>query len=253
VDSLSGAANDFFGGSVAINGDTAVIGAYNKNVGGAAQQGQAYVYVRSGIVWSQQAILVDSTTGAAGDFFGFSVGVSGDTAVIGAVIKKVGMSDRQGQAYVFGRAGTTWSPQAILVDAAPGGAGEYYGYSVATSGDTAVVSAINKQFGTNVNQGEAYVFALGLSPNGTPCTMGSECTSSYCVDGRCCDSACGGGSASDCQSCLGAQTGGSDGTCGIITRAARYSCRAATSCSHATYCDGSSASCPVSLCLPPPF
>ena len=50
----------------------------------------------------------------AGDEFGDSVAVSRTTAVIGAPAKKVGTNDRQGQAYVFVRSGTTWTQQAIL-------------------------------------------------------------------------------------------------------------------------------------------
>ena len=78
-----GAADDHFGGSVSVSGDTAVIGAYQQDI---QRQGAAYVFVRSGGAWSQQQELTASD-GAAGDYFGVSVSVSGDTAVIGAYVK----------------------------------------------------------------------------------------------------------------------------------------------------------------------
>ena len=83
---------DEFGNSVGISGDTAVIGAVNISGGTPA----AYVFVRSGSVWSQQHKLTASDA-SAGDRFGRSVGMSGDTAVIGAPFK----SGFAGAAYVF--------------------------------------------------------------------------------------------------------------------------------------------------------
>ena len=73
------AAGDAFGCSVAISGSTAVVGAPGKN----SKRGAAYVFMRSGTAWSQQAELTASD-GAAGDAFGSSVAISGSTAVVGA-------------------------------------------------------------------------------------------------------------------------------------------------------------------------
>jgi uncharacterized protein (TIGR03437 family) len=81
-----------FGTSVSVSGDTAAIGAYNKN--GAA--GAAYVFARSGGVWAQQQELTASD-GAANGLFGTSVSASGNTAVTGANAKNRGA----GAAYVF--------------------------------------------------------------------------------------------------------------------------------------------------------
>ncbi len=85
---------DEFGNSVGISGATAVIGAPGKS----GVTGAAYVFVRSGSVWSQQQKLTASTA-AAGDVFGFAVGISGDTAVIGAP----NISGGTPAAYVFVR------------------------------------------------------------------------------------------------------------------------------------------------------
>jgi hypothetical protein len=146
----NGAAYDTFGMSVAIKGDTVVVGAGQHDVGANTDQGSAYVFVRSGTTWSEQAILVASD-GAAGDGLGRAA-ISGDTVVVGAN----GDDASQGSAYVFVRSGTTWSEQAKLV-ASDGAAGDQLG-NVAIDGDTAVVCAPFDDLGTNVDQGSAYVF-----------------------------------------------------------------------------------------------
>jgi hypothetical protein len=104
--SLSG--NVAFATSVAIDGDTAVISAPNQGTG------TAYVFVRSGGVWTEQAELSPSDT--AIDFsFGNSVAISGDTIVISASQTVNGNHNFPiGVAYVFVRSGTTWSQQAEL-------------------------------------------------------------------------------------------------------------------------------------------
>jgi hypothetical protein len=287
VDSATGEPSDYFGNSVALDGDTAVIGAPAKTVGVNAQQGQAYVFVRSGTSWFQQAVLADSVAGAAMDSFGVSVALSGDTLVISAPLKTVGANAQQGQAYVFVRSGASWSQLDTLFDAATGAASDSFGSFVALSKDTAVIGAHYKTIGASSHQGQGYVFIKSANPNGTPCKLGSECASTFCADGFCCNAACGGDVSTDCQSCSGAQTGGADGTCGTITRAASYTCRpaatacdkpelcdgtsdscptdelyqpadhhlcrAATFCSRDTYCDGRTPLCPPTLCLPPWF
>jgi sugar lactone lactonase YvrE len=136
-----GAANDHFGCSVSVSGDAAVIGADNKTVNSNGGMGAAYVFVRSGGVWSQQQELTASD-GAANDHFGASSSLSGVTAVIG---------NSQGAAYVFVSDGLVWAQQQKL--AAPAGAAGF-GRSVSVSGDTVVVGAA----GANSNQGAAYVF-----------------------------------------------------------------------------------------------
>ena len=77
------AADDQFGYSVAVAGDTAVVGAHSDDTLAGTDAGSAYVFVRSGGAWTQQAKLTASDA-AAGDHFGISVAVAGDTAVVGA-------------------------------------------------------------------------------------------------------------------------------------------------------------------------
>ena len=139
-----GAPDDGFGVSVAISGSMAVVGASFKN----SQTGAAYVFVRSGAAWSQQARLT-AADAAQGSDFGYSVAVCGPAVVVGAT--HISSTDT-GAAYVFVRTDTAWSQQAKL--AAPGPATiDFFGWSVAIVGSTAVVGAPGQ-----TSPGAAYVF-----------------------------------------------------------------------------------------------
>lgn len=152
----SGAANDTFGSSLGLDGDTAVIGAPGDDLGGAVNQGSAYVFVRTGSTWTEQAMLV-APDGVAQDGFGESVSVSGDTVVVGANLADVAGQIDQGSAYVFVRSGTTWTQQTKLV-ATDGAAGDQFGASASVRGDTVVIGANFDDVGVNASQGSAYVF-----------------------------------------------------------------------------------------------
>ena len=153
-----GAGNDKFGWSVAVSGSTVVVGAPHHEVGPNASEGAAYVFVESGGIWSQQAELTASD-GAADDKFGWSVAVSGSAAVVGAYLKTVGSNTQQGAAYVFVESGEMWSQQAELT-ASDGAAGDWFGYSVAVSGGTAVVGSPGRVSFVRFSKyaGAAYVF-----------------------------------------------------------------------------------------------
>ncbi len=138
-----GGVYDSFGWAVSIYGSTAVVGALSGNSG----TGAAYVFVRSGSTWSQQAELTPSD-GFGGDDFGVSVAISGSTVLVGSPY-----STAAGLAYVFVRSGSTWSQQAELT-AADGGAWDAFGEAVALSGSTAVIGAPSH----NSDAGAAYVF-----------------------------------------------------------------------------------------------
>ncbi len=84
-----GAANDFFGYSVAISGETAIVGSLFDRIGANANQGSAYVFVRNGTFWTQQTKLT-AADGAAGDNFGVSVAISGNTAIVGSYQDDIG-------------------------------------------------------------------------------------------------------------------------------------------------------------------
>ena len=144
-----GAAIDVFGESVAISGDTAIIGAPQDDDGG-NNSGSAYVFIRTGTSWSQQVKLTasDATAGAS---FGTAIAFEGDTAVIGAPY-----GSTSGFAYVFTRTGNSWSQQDKLIPS-DGVAGDQFGNAVALAGDTAVIGAFGSDTG-GTNRGAAYVF-----------------------------------------------------------------------------------------------
>lgn len=144
----NGAAGDAFGTVVAVDGDTMLVGSYSES----QQRGRVRVLVRSGTTWNQQAVLTAGDS-QIGDLFGWSVDLSGDVAVVGAIGTAGG---DPGAAYVFTRTGTTWTQQAILT-AADGAPADEFGDSVAVSGDTVVVGAAYHDGAAN-NAGAAYVF-----------------------------------------------------------------------------------------------
>jgi hypothetical protein len=83
-------------------------------------------------------------------------------------------------------------------------------------------------------------------PQGAACTQDAQCQSGSCVDGVCCESACGGGATNDCQACSVAAGGTVDGTCGAVRADAAVVCRpSAVACDVAETCDGASLSCPA--------
>jgi hypothetical protein len=145
---------DFFGGSAAISGDTIVVG---SDYQGVDHHGAAYVFVRSGAVWSQQAKLV-ALDGAENDYFGSAVAISGDTVVVGADLDDHGGVVDAGSAYVFNRSGTLWSETDKLTppDAA---AGDFFGGSLAVESGTALVGALGADPMGISFAGKAYVYS----------------------------------------------------------------------------------------------
>lgn len=155
------AASDEFGWAVAVSGDTALIGACRDNHAGGTDAGSAYVFVRSGSVWTEQAKLM-AADAVAGDLFGQSVALDGDTAVIGSVMDSHGGGSSAGSAYVFVRSGGVWTQQAKLI-ASDASSNDRFGNSVALSGEATVVGAYLDDPAGEASAGSAYVFARSAS------------------------------------------------------------------------------------------
>lgn len=141
-----------FGSTVSVSGPTAVIGAPFDGENG-PMSGSAYVFVRDGETWTQQAKLLP-LDGAEGDEFGGAVSVDGDTAVVGARRDDDRGGDT-GSVYVFVRDGETWTQQAKLLpnDALPP---LRFGQAVSVYADTAVIGSLGEV--AAINAGAAYVF-----------------------------------------------------------------------------------------------
>ena len=181
---------DNFGYSVSLSGDTLAVGAYHERsnatgVNGdqsndlAIHAGAVYVFTRDLSTWSPQAYLKASNTRPI-DFFGYSVALSSDTLAVGAYNERsnaTGVNGDQsnnlaaasGAVHLFTRdIGNQWSQQAYI-KASNTGSGDAFGYSVALSGDTLAVGALNEDSnatGVNgsqtnnesINSGAVYVY-----------------------------------------------------------------------------------------------
>jgi hypothetical protein len=151
-----------FGFSVAIYEDTAIVGAYNDDIGNNSNQGSVYVFQRNQDgtnQWGRVKKLIASD-GAADDNFGFSVAVYEDTAIVGANFDNVGSNIWQGSAYVFERnqgGPNNWGEVKKLV-ASDGEAQDRFGGSVAIYEDTVIVGDSADSIGINTLQGSACIF-----------------------------------------------------------------------------------------------
>ena len=158
-----GVAGDLFGHSVAVDGDTAVVGAYEDE----SEKGAAYVLAKdSSGAWSQVAKLTASD-GDAGDIFGWSVAVDWDTVVVGARYDD--------SAYVFTKPGTGWATatETAKLTASDGVVGDWFGQSLAVDGDTVVVGASEDD-----GSGSAYVFTKAADSVWTDATQTAKLTAS---------------------------------------------------------------------------
>src|ERR1043166_9352940 len=153
---LDAADGDYFGTSVAISGDTVIVGANVDDNAGGVDAGAAYIFVRTGTVWTQQTKLTASNA-AIGDGFGYSVAIDGETAAVGAWLVDLPGQQDAGAAYIFVRSGTIWTQQARLT-ANDGAVSDNLGYSVALSGDTIVAGAWLDDNAGGGDAGAAYVF-----------------------------------------------------------------------------------------------
>ncbi len=149
------AAYDWFGVSVSISGDYAIVGALGNDDDG-EMSGSAYIFVRDGEEWTQQQKLT-ADDAAAGDAFGWSVSINSDYAIVGAYADDDD-GDASGSAYIFVRDGEEWTQQQKLTanDAA---AGDNFGNSVSISGDYAIVGALEND-DDGENSGSVYIYSL---------------------------------------------------------------------------------------------
>lgn len=168
------APNDYFGYSVAISGDMALVGAYGKNTGGTAA-GSAYVFVRSGGVLTEQAKLTASDA-AAYDFFGYSVAISGETALVGAYHDNHAGGTSAGSAYAFVKPSGGWTnmPETVKLTASDAASVDEFGYSVAISGDTALIGARGDDHAAGPEAGSAYVVNLGCDSDADGILNGTD-------------------------------------------------------------------------------
>ena len=148
-----GADLDNFGTSVAISGDTAIVGALGDDDYG-SDSGSVYIFQQNAGVWSEAQKLT-AYDGAASDFFGFSVAISGDSVIVGAYGDDDKGSD-SGSVYIFQQNAGVWG-EAQKLSASDGGAYDDFGSSVAISGDSAIVGA-KRDDDKGSDSGSVYIF-----------------------------------------------------------------------------------------------
>src|SRR5262245_54804603 len=156
-----GQGDDRFGSSVAIYGNTAIVGAVGDDIGSGAGQGSAYIFEKNQKGdgnWREVRRLIASD-GAKKDLFGYSVAIYGDTVIVGAINSKAG-SDEQGAVYICernkGGAGA-WG-QVKRLTATYCSARARFGCSVAIHADTVIAGADANTNGGRDFQGSAYIF-----------------------------------------------------------------------------------------------
>lgn len=152
-----GAGDDRFGNAVAVDGDTAVIGAFDAKIGDNYYQGAAYVLIRQNGSWTQAQKLVASD-GAGMANFGSAVAISGDTILVSATGANVDGHSLQGAVYVFHDIDGTWT-ETQHFSSSDGGSGDSFGNAIALDGSTALIGAKGATVDGNTLQGKAYIFA----------------------------------------------------------------------------------------------
>jgi hypothetical protein len=154
LSAADGVAGDQFGQSVAVEGDTAVVGAPFAD----GARGAVYVFARAGDGWTQTAKLTASD-GAVRDRLGSSVAIAGDTIVAGAPLAALGANPSRGAVYTFAATGPEARTETAKLTASDGAGGDHLGSSVAVAGDTIVAGAPGATVGGNAAQGAVYTFA----------------------------------------------------------------------------------------------
>jgi hypothetical protein len=163
--------DDYFGSSVSISGDYVIAGAWYEDhdasgLNTLAGAGSAYIFKRNGTRWTQQQKIVASDRGS-GDYFGFTVSITENYAIVGAYNEDENVSGGStltdaGSAYIFKLNGSTWSQLQKIV-ASDRYIGDFFGYSVSISGSYAIIGAIGEDEdisgGNTIDQaGSAYIF-----------------------------------------------------------------------------------------------
>ncbi|BBN83835.1 hypothetical protein PA25_38200 [Pseudoalteromonas sp. A25] len=160
ITASDGAAEDLFGISVAIDGNTLLVGA-DLNDEQAENAGAVYVFVLHNDQWQQEAKLMASD-GSKTDIFGVRVAISDNTALISARRDDVeGLGVDAGSAYIFERNGRTWT-QTIKLTSPDGRADDRFGRGVALSKGTALISAMNHD-SNGTDTGAVYVYKKGAN------------------------------------------------------------------------------------------
>ena len=148
-----GTEDDYFGFSVSISGDCVIAGAYGDDDNG-RDSGSAYTFRYDGTSWTEEAKLIPGD-GTEDDYFGFSVSISGDRAILGACADD-DKGLQSGAAYMFRYDGASWINE-VKLTASDGAAHDYFGFAVSIFDNYAAVGACHDD-DKGWNSGSAYIF-----------------------------------------------------------------------------------------------
>ena len=150
ITASDGEGDDHFGESVSISGEYAIVGApWDDDKG--RNSGSAYIYHYNGNTWDETKIT--ASDGEANDYFGVSVSISGNNAIVGSIYDD-DYGENSGAAYIYHFNGNTWDETKIT--ASDGEAGDNFGFSVSILGDNAIVGLYDDDYGEN--SGAAYIY-----------------------------------------------------------------------------------------------
>jgi hypothetical protein len=153
--------NDFFGYSVDISGDRAIVGAYQEDSSGTVgpDSGKAYIFdVITGTLLHTLSN-PDAYSWAEADWFGWSVAISGNRCIVGAPSEDESGIQSQGKAYIFDV--ETGALLHVINNAnayVSGSGGDYFGFSVSISGNRAIVGAVYEDDAQGLTSGKAYIY-----------------------------------------------------------------------------------------------
>ena len=153
ITAQDGAERHYFGNSVAISGDLAIVGAYGDDESG-MNSGSAYLFRKDGNNYVQEQKITAQNL-AEGDRFGFSVSISDTAVLVGSYGDDENGTD-SGAAYVFRHNDGNWVREQKLMPQ-DGAEGDKFGYAVSISGDLALVGAYGDDE-NGKNSGSVYVF-----------------------------------------------------------------------------------------------
>ena len=151
-------AGDYFGSSVAIDGNYVIVGADAEDDAGGTSSGKAYIFHTANGTLAHTLDNPNAYSTTAGDGFGISVGISGNYAIVGAYNEDDAGGTSSGKAYIFHTANGTLAHTLDNPNAYDTSADDLFGYSVAISGDRAIVGAFREDDAGGTNSGKAYIF-----------------------------------------------------------------------------------------------
>lgn len=149
-------ANDNFGRSVAISGNVVIAGAHLAEAPSKANAGAAYIFASENGQWVQKQKLQPEDL-AANDYFGFSVAINGNVAIVGSYLAEAYNKANAGAAYIFALENGEWVQKQKLQPTELE-ANDYFGYSVSVSGDMIIVGAYLSKAVGKAYAGAVYVF-----------------------------------------------------------------------------------------------